>query len=219
MQRILRLGRAALMLAAPALLYTGCMTARGGSVAEKRTYVKQMRDEALTELYGRDASLRSKIASAAGYAAFSNLAGGVLFVSTGQGYGVAHNNRSGRDTYMKMAELGAGMGLGLRHFRAIYVFNDAETFRKFVDQGWEFGADANAALIAGGTGVAGGAEGNVVAGGAASGGSGSAGGGNARAAGAGSAGSSIEIYQLTESGLMLRGGVAGTKYWKDSDLN
>jgi hypothetical protein len=219
MNGIHRHGRAAILLIAVALLHPGCMRPRGATVEDKRAYVKEMRAEALTELYKRDASLRSKVKSAAGYAVFSNLAGGVLFVSTGQGYGVAHNNRTGRDTYMKMAELGAGMGLGMRHFRAVYVFKDASTLETFVEKGWEFGADANVAAIAGGEGVAGGATGDVVAGGVTSGGAGSAGGGGERAAGAGAAGTGIEVYQLTESGLMARGGVAGTKYWKNDELN
>ena len=31
--------------------------------------------------------------------------------------------------------------------------------------------------------------------------------------------SGIEIYSMTESGLALQATVAGTKYWKDKDLN
>lgn len=29
----------------------------------------------------------------------------------------------------------------------------------------------------------------------------------------------IEIYELTEAGALLAGTIAGTKYWKDADLN
>ena len=220
MKRILRPHRlATLLLVALALLHPSCMRPKGGSVAEKQSYVKEMRDEALADLYKRDASLRSRVRAAAGYAVFSDLAGGFFILSTGQGYGIAHDNRTGRDTYMKMGELGAGLGLGMRHFRAVYLFNDAAQFRTFVDSGWEFSGDANAAAMAKEQGVAGGAGGQAVGGGVAAGGSGSVGAGKEGAGGTGSMGSGIEIYELTESGLIARAGVAGTKYWKDSELN
>jgi lipid-binding SYLF domain-containing protein len=220
MTSIVRSARFVTMLVvAIALLLPGCMRPKGASVAEKRDYVKDMRDEALADLYKRDPTLRGKVQSAAGYAVFSNIAGGILFVSTGQGYGIAHDSRTGRDTYMKMGELGAGMGLGMRHFRGIYVFNSAANFRTFVDSGWEFGGDANVAAMAGEQGVAGGAEGRAAGGGVAAGGAGSVGAGQQGAAGAGSGGSGIEVYELTESGLIARAGVAGTKYWKDDELN
>ena len=210
---------ATLLLVGLALVMPGCMRPKGASVAEKRNYVKEMRDEALADLYKRDVSLRSKVQSAAGYAVFSNLAGGILFVSTGQGYGIAHDNRSGRDTYMKMGEVGAGMGLGMRHFRGIYIFNNAANFRTFVDSGWEFGGDANVAVMADEQGVAGGATGQAVGGSVAAGGAGSVGAGRQGGSGAGSSGLDVEVYEITESGVIARAGVAGTKYWKDSELN
>lgn len=211
--------RVLMALASTALLASSCLGPRGSSPDAKREYVADMRQEALSELYRRNPQLKARVESAPGYAVFSNISGGVLFVSTGQGYGVAHDNRSGRDIYMKMAELGAGLGIGLKHFRAIFVFNDAKSFRSFVDTGLEFGADADVALAADGSGVSAGASGGVGSGGATAGGSASAGAGSEKAGSAGSAGSGVEIYQLTESGIVLRGGVAGTKYWKDSELN
>ena len=210
---------ATLLLVGLALVMPGCMRPKGASVAEKRAYVEEMRNEALADLYKRDVTLRGKVQSAAGYAVFSNLASGFFLLSTGQGYGIAHDNRTGRDTYMKMGELGAGMGLGMRHFRGIYVFNDAVNFRTFVEKGWEFGGDANVAVMAKEQGVSGGATGQAVGGGVAAGGAGSVGAGKQGAGGAGSGGSDIEVYELTESGVIARAGVAGTKYWKDSELN
>lgn len=38
------------------------------------------------------------------------------FVSGGNGYGVTRDNRSGKDTYMKMASVGLGLGLGIKDF-------------------------------------------------------------------------------------------------------
>lgn len=202
------------------LLLGACATPKGASVAEKRAYVKQMRDETLADFYRHDSALRARVRAAPGYAVFSNISVGVLLLGTGHGYGFAHDNRSGRDVYMRMAELGVGAGIGARDFRALYVFKDAATFEAFVDKGWEFGADAEAAAIAGGDqGVAMDTSGHVGAGGVSAGGSAAVGAGDASERAGGSAGSGIEVYQLTENGLALRAGVAGTKYWKDGELN
>ena len=203
-----------------AVLLGACATPKGASVSEKRAYVKQMRYEALADFYRIDPALRARVRAAPGYAVFSDLSVGVLLVGTGHGYGLAHDNRSGRDVYMRMGELGVGMGIGARDFRALYIFRDPATFQAFVDKGWEFGADADATAMAGGdTGVAMGTSGAVGAGGVAAGGSGSVGGGSASERATASIGSGIEVYQLTENGLALRAGVAGTKYWKDDELN
>jgi lipid-binding SYLF domain-containing protein len=201
-------------------LLGACATPKGASVAEKRAYVKQMRDETLAELYRREPALRARVRAAPGYAVFSNLSVGVLLVGTGHGYGFAHDNRTGRDVYMRMAELGVGAGIGARDFRALYVFQDAATFQAFVEKGWEFGADADVAAIAGGDrGVAMDTSGHVGAGGVAAGGGAALGTGGASDHAAGSVGSGIEVYQLTENGLALRAGVGGTKYWRDAELN
>jgi len=34
------------------------------------------------------------------------------------------NNKTGKYTYMKMGELGIGLGLGVKDFRAIFIFSD-----------------------------------------------------------------------------------------------
>ena len=78
-------------------------------------------------------------------------------------------------------------------YRVVFVFHDPQVLAQFVDQGWDFGAQADAAAK---TGAQGGAASEAV-----------------------SATPGMEIYQFTETGLALRAGLAGTKYWKDADLN
>jgi lipid-binding SYLF domain-containing protein len=91
-----------------------------------------------------------------------------------------------------MGEVGLGLGFGVKDFRAVFVFEDTQTLRDFVDNGWTFGAQADAAAKAGDRGAA--SAGEVVI-------------------------DNIRIYQLTESGLALQATVKGTKFWKDGDLN
>lgn len=178
------------------------------------------RDEALADFYRHDPALREKVRSAPGYAVFSDINVGILLLGAGHGYGLAHDNQDGRDIYMRMAQLGAGIGVGARDFRALYVFEDRATFVAFVEKGWEFGADADAAAIAGGDkGAAAGVSTKAGTSGVAGGADTSVGAGDVAAGIAESAGTGIQIYEITENGLAARASVEGTKYWKDGELN
>jgi lipid-binding SYLF domain-containing protein len=152
-----------------------------------------MRDKTLAKLYAQKPEAKAKIKSAAGYAVFSNVGTYILLVSAGQGYGVVVDNATGKKTYMKMAQVGAGVGLGVKDFRAVFIFRNEGVMSHFVDKGWEFGGQADAAAKSGEKGAAVSGETYVESG--------------------------IEIYQLTEAGVALQATVAGTKYWKDGALN
>lgn len=171
---------------------TACVTTQGSSPSEKRQSIQQMKSGVLQDLYKVKPDVRSQIASAPGYAVFSNANINLVLASFGGGYGVVHNNRSGQDTYMKMGEVGVGLGLGAKDFRAIFVFHTAESLKRFVEDGWAFGAQADAAAKADDKGGAVGGEVTV---------------------------DNITIYQLTETGLALQVTLKGTKYWKDANLN
>lgn len=93
---------------------------------------------------------------------------------------------------MKMGEVGIGLGLGVKDFRAVFIFHDRATLTKFVNSGWEFGGHADAAAKAGDKGAAVGGEALI---------------------------DGITIYQLTKSERALQATVKGIKYWKDDELN
>lgn len=173
------------------LIFTGCATTGGNTPASKRQAVIDMRNAALKDLYNERPGVKAKIAAAPGYAVFSNFDIALFFVSGGAGYGTV-TPKGGRSVFMNMGQLGVGLGWGVTDFRAIFVFHDKATMNKFINEGWEFGANADAAAKAGDKGVAIGGEAVL---------------------------DGITIYQLTETGLALRASVRGTKYWKDSSLN
>lgn len=150
-----------------------------------------MQEKTLSDLYKVKPQAKSEVAAAPGYAVFSNVNVNVIFASLGGGYGVV-NDKAGKRTYMKMAEAGIGLGLGVKDFRAVFIFHDRATMDKFISSGWEFGAHADAAAKASDKGAAVGGEALI---------------------------DGITIYQLTESGLALQATVKGTKYWKDDELN
>lgn len=161
--------------------------------AQKRAEIRKMRAATLADLYKQKPEAKAKIAKAAGYAVFSNFGMQVIFFGGGGGRGVVVDNATKKETFMKMGEVSLGLGLGMKEFRAIFVFKDKSTLKRFVDSGWEFGADADAAAKAEGKGAAMSEAASVQAG--------------------------IEIYQLTKTGAIASLNVAGTKYWKDDELN
>jgi lipid-binding SYLF domain-containing protein len=175
-----------------AVVLIGCATTKGTTPQDKRQAILDMKKQTLKDLYKIRPQAKSQIAKAPGYAVFSDANVNVIFASFGGGYGVVKNKKTGKHTYMKMGELGIGLGLGAKDFRAIFIFHDEYTMNRFINSGWEFGGHADAAAKAGNKGAAAGGE--ILL-------------------------DSITIYQLTESGLALQATVKGTKYWKDEALN
>lgn len=174
-------------------LLTGFLGPKGESPQEKRKAIQKMRAETLAELYKVHPPAKARIQKAAAYAVFSNVGVNLILFSAASGWGVAHDNRSGKDIYMKMVSGGLGIGLGVKDFRGVFVFADHKTFEKFVESGWEAGAQADAAAKAGEKGGA--------------------------AAGSITVAPGMDLYQLTEAGLALQATVQGTKYYQDEEIN
>ena len=174
------------------IVLSGCANTKEKSPQERRQDVLSMRSQVLSDLYKLDPSAKAKIAASPGYAVFSNANVNVLFASFGGGYGVVENKRIKKSIYMKMGEVGIGLGLGVKDFRAVFVFKTQESLDNFINYGWEFGGHADAAAKAGDKGAAVGGEALI---------------------------NGVTIYQITESGLALQATLKGTKYWKDEELN
>ncbi|MDH3239928.1 MAG: hypothetical protein OEO83_04600 [Alphaproteobacteria bacterium] len=178
-------------LLAVVLLLGSC--ASGDTTAEKRADVQKMRAETLARLYKAEPGARERIKKAAGYAVFSNVGVNLILLSAGGGWGVAHDNKTGKDAYMNMGSAGLGLGLGVKDFRGVFVFTKKKSLDWFVNEGWDASAQADAAAKAGDKGGA--------------------------WAGAVDVAPGIYLYQLTEHGLALQATIQGTKYWKSSSLN
>lgn len=174
------------------LFFSSCFSI-GTSPDDQRAHIDQRTEDVLERLYRENSGTREQVGSAAGYAVFSNVGVDVLFVGGGGGYGLAVDRSSGKKTYMRMAEAGVGIGLGLKDFRVVFIFSDRSKFDAFVEDGWDVGFDATAAAEASGQGIS-----------------------EGRAA---SFQNGVVIYQLTETGLALRANLKGTKYYKSSSLN
>jgi hypothetical protein len=215
-----------LLLLLPSANHAGLFSPKGNSPEEKRQVVLKQRDEMLADLYKTKPELKDRISKAAGYATFVQTDINLFLLASGRGYGVLKDNQTGTDTFMCVASLGTGVGMGVKDLRVVFVFNDTNVMKQFVQSGWQFGGKADAAAKYKDTGVS--AEQNVKAnvdfkdGTVAAGSSTdarSAAGKSEQAAASVAVGGPMEIYQFTDSGVSLQATVAGTKYWTDSKLN
>ena len=160
---------------------------------EARADIVKMSDATLSRLYKAQPQAKTAVVKAAGYAVFSNFGMKILLAGSGTGKGVAVNNSTKKKTYMKMIEVQAGLGIGVKKFRLVWVFEKQKDLDAFINSGWELGAQSTAAAQASGQG--------------------------ASFAGAMSVAPGIWLYQLTDDGLAVELTAKGTKYYKDSDLN
>jgi lipid-binding SYLF domain-containing protein len=218
------LGSSLLLL--PSATHAGLFSPKGDSPEEKRQVVRKQRDEMLAQLYQAKPELKERIPKAAGYATFKQTDVNLFLLASGRGYGVLRDNQTGKDTFMCVASLGGGVGMGVKDLRVVFVFNNTNVMKQFLQSGVEFGGKGDASAKYKDTGVS--AEQNVKANVDIKDGTVAAGSSTDARSGAGKSdqvaasvavGGPMEIYQFTDSGVSLQATVAGTKYWTDSKLN
>ena len=162
-------------------------------IIQARQQIREMSQDALATLHEVAPGTRAVIDRAAGYAVFSTFGIKLFFAGGTTGKGVVVNNRTHRQTFMTMVQVQGGLGFGLNQNRLIFVFTNEQALRNFVDQGWEFGGQANVSAMARGQG--------------------------AQFSGAAAVSPGVYLYQLTNTGLAATLTVSGTKYFKNADLN
>jgi len=162
--------------------------------ASKQAEVRKTTQQTLERFYKENPTLKGEVKRAPGYAVFTTY--GISFIIGGAGgSGLAHNNKSGHNTYMNMAQASVGVQIGAAQSETLIIFKNAKSLAQFVDKGWEFGGGGQIDAGAGGKSVAvpGGGGENVI--------------------------SDALYYTLTKNGLQAGGAVAGTKFWKSDELN
>lgn len=160
---------------------------------EKQAEARKKANDTLQRLYKAKPSAQAAVKTAAGYAVFNSGGAKILVAGAGRGSGIAVNNSTQKVTYMKMREIQAGLGIGVKKFSTIFVFETKDAMERFINSGWEFGGQTTAAAK---TGKDGGSL-----------------------QGAASVSPGVWMYQLTDKGLALELTGKGTKYFKDDDLN
>ncbi len=162
-------------------------------IIQARNQVREMAQDALATLHEMAPGTRSVIDRAAGYGVFSTFGLKLFFAGGTTGKGMVVNQRTHRQTFMKMVQVQGGLGFGVNQNRLIFVFTTENALRQFINQGWEFGGQANLSAMAGGQG--------------------------GMFSGAAAVSPGVYLYQLTQTGLSATLTVSGTKFFKDADLN
>lgn len=161
--------------------------------AQKQAAIRKEAQTTLDKLYKAQPGAKSAIQKAAGYAAFDNFGMNLFLLSTARGKGIAVANKGKKETFMKMLSVGGGIGLGVKDFRVVFVFENQQALDRFINSGWDADAHAEAAAKAGKKGGA--YEGAI------------------------SVSPGVWVYQLIETGLALEATLQGTKYSKADELN
>jgi len=160
--------------------------------AAKQAEVVKSTQAAMERFYKKKPELKAAVGKAPGYGIFTTY--GVSFLIGGSGgTGLVHDNKSKKNTFMKVAEASAGLQLGASQTEILIVFKTSAAMNKFIESGWEVTNSATASAGASGA-TAGAGRGETAM-------------------------QDAETYTLTKNGLEAGLAVGGSKFWKDSDLN
>lgn len=162
------------------------------TVAQQREDILKKSGEALKQLYVIQPKAKEVIEKSVGYATFNNFGMKILIAGGGSGSGVVIEKGS-KPIFMNMAEVQAGLGVGIKSFQNIFVFQTKTALNNFVSSGWTFGGQVTAAAKYDKDGDAY-QDAAVVAPG-------------------------VLMYQITDSGLAAEITGKGTMYYKNTDLN
>ena len=158
--------------------------------AAKQAEIRKMTQASMERFYQADPKLKAEVAKAPGYAVFTTY--GLSFLVGGAGgSGLAHHNKTRKDTFMSMAKASAGLQVGVAESETLIIFHSDKVMQQFVSSGWTVGGGGSAQAGAGGKSA------------------GKAGGGMYETG----------YYTLTKNGLDVGMAMEGTKFWKDKDLN
>jgi lipid-binding SYLF domain-containing protein len=160
---------------------------------QKQEDVRNVANKTLADLYAKNPAAKNAVSKAAGYAVFSDFGFKFIFMGGAGGSGVAVNNATKQETFMKMAEFQPGVGFGAAKFRIVFIFETLEAFNSFVTSGWEAGANAMALAKTKGEGGA--------------------------MAGAVTVSKGVQMFQLNDEGAIVGVSLTAAKYYKDKELN
>ncbi len=195
MKKLLKLTLICVAFLSPTYSYAqfGSLFGPDKTIAEQRQDVMIKNQAILKHLYEAQPKAKELIEKSVGYATFSNFGMKILIAGGGTGSGVVINKANKKPIFMNMAEVQAGLGIGIKSFQNIFVFETEAAMNDFVNSGWTFGGQVTAAAKYEKDGGAY-QDATVVAPG-------------------------VLMYQLTDSGLAAEITGKGTKYYKNTDLN
>ena len=160
-----------------------------------RDSIRKMRDETLERLFKAHPKAREEIRKSIGYAVFDASQTNIVLLVTGRGAGVAVDNSSKQETFMRMARLGTGPGIGYKSYKQVLIFKDKTLFKTFGTVGADVTASGDATLK-----LKGEKDGLVLDGSV-------------------SFNPLLSVYQMTDRGALLQANWGGVGYLPYDDLN
>lgn len=182
-----------------AALLVGLMTATSFAatnqekIDKERTEIDNLSVKALHTLYEKVPSAQNVINNCYAYATLSNTGMKLGLFGSAHGRGLAVNNTTGEKVYMRMQEMGVGLGLGVKEYDLIFVIGTEKAWNAFIAGDIKFASSAEASASDGQAGDA--------------------------IEGASIAANGIWVYQMTKKGLSLEASIKGTKIYADKKLN
>jgi hypothetical protein len=171
----------------------GVAFAADADVAKKQAEIQKAAKAALERFYKADPKLKAQVDQSPGYAVVTSF--GISFISVGPAAMASPTTvRPARTPISAWRKASAGVQVGAAQTDTLMIFKTPAALAKFIDKGWEFGGAAvrKRRPAARPSVQAGGGE-NTIA--------------------------DANYYTLTKNGLQVGGAFAGTKFWKNKDLN
>ena len=162
-------------------------------IAKQRAEIDTLSVQALQRLYNKVPSAQNVIKNCYAYATLSNTGIKLGILGDAHGRGLAVNNTTGEKVYMRMKEMGIGLGIGIKEYDLIFVIGTEKAWNSFISGDLKFASSADASAS---DGQAGGAI-----------------------DGASIAANGVWVYQITKKGLTLEASISGTKIYADKKLN
>ena len=162
-------------------------------IDKERAQIESLQVKALQNLYAKVPSAENVIKNCYAYATLSNTGIKIGLFGDAHGRGLAVNNVTGEKVYMRMKEMGLGIGIGVKEYDLIFVIGTEKAWNAFISGDIKFASSAEASAS---DGKAGGAI-----------------------EGASIAANGVWVYQMTKKGLALDASIKGTKIYADKKLN
>ena len=175
------------------LMTATALAADVNKVEKERGEIQELSTKALRGLYEKVPAAKGVIENSYAYATLSNTGIKLGLFGDAHGRGLAVNNATGEKVYMRMKEMGLGLGLGVKEYDLIFVIATEEAWKSFISGDIKFASSAEASASDGVTGDS--------------------------MAGASIAGKGIWVYQITKKGLALEASIKGTKIYPYKKLN
>ena len=155
--------------------------------AERRQEILAMSKNTISEMRKNDVA-GDLLGKEYGHAVFDTTKGGFVVTGAG-GTGVAMRKNGGDPVFMHLGAGGVALGAGIENYKLVILFEDKETYDKFVEGAWTAGVSAQAAA---------GREGKAAVGKFANG---------------------VAVYHLNDKGVIAQVDVTGVKFWPSDRLN